>query len=209
MGNAQCRDLILVLMAAGAAGLAQLVVPVEQEPHHRTVLQNAWVRVLDVRFEPGVTSGFHRHSLNNVAVRVVGGTTRADTIDAEGQPRVVATGSVVYYSASPPYVHRVTNVGTAAVQIVDVELSGARTEPVSGGADDTAAHVVEVENEHVRVSRIRLGPGQSLPAHTHPRGWLHVVVTGEPGTVAWHDAAGKVAITAPPAGLEFIEVEPR
>jgi len=200
----------LVMLVVSAAALVQPIVPVEQEPHHRTVLQNAWLRVLDVRFDVGVTSGFHRHSLNNVAVRLVGGTTRADTIDGEGQPRVVATGSVVYYSASPPYVHRVANVGTGAVRIVDVELSGARAAATSGAADETAKHVVEIENEHVRVSRVRLGPGESLAAHTHPRGWLEVVVTGqEPGRVAWHAAAGKVAVAAQPTGVELVEVEPR
>ena len=200
----------LVMATAGVTVLMQPVVPVEQEPHHRTVLHNTWVRVLDVRFDAGVTSGFHRHSLNNVAVRVVGGTTRADTIDGEGQSRVVATGSVMYYSASPPYVHRVSNVGTGAVRIADVELSGARAVATSGAADDTAKHVVEIENEHVRVSRVRLGPGESLAAHTHPRGWLEVVVIGqEPGKVAWRDSAGKVAIAAQPTGVEVVEVEPR
>lgn len=200
---------LLVLVAVGATALAQSIVPVEQEPHHRTVLQNAWVRVLDVRFGPGVTSGFHQHSLNNVAVRVVGGTTRADTVDGEGQPRLVATGSVVYYSASPPYVHRVANVGADAVRIVDVELSGAKAVATAGAADVTATHVVEIENEHVRVSRVRLGPGASLAAHTHPRGWLEVVVKGQaPGKVAWHDAAAAVAIAGQATGVELVEVEP-
>jgi len=202
--------LVIEAVIVGAAALAQQIVPVEQEPHHRTVVENAWVRVLDVRFDAGVASGFHRHSLNNVAVRVVGGTTRADTTSGEGQSREVSSGSVQYYSASPPYVHRVVNVGTAAVRIVDVELSGAPAAATSGATDDTAKHVVEIENEHVRVSRVRLGPAESLAAHTHPRGWLEVVVTGqEPGKVAWHDAAGKVAVAGQANGVEIVEVEPR
>jgi quercetin dioxygenase-like cupin family protein len=200
---------VLLATLLASTLVAQPIVPVEQEPHHRTVLQNPWVRVLDVRFGVGVTSGFHRHSLNNVAVRIVGGTTRADTMDGEGQPRVVAAGSVVYYSASPPYVHRVANAGAGDVQIVDVELSGARVVAVPGAPDDVAKHVVEIENEHVRVSRVRLGPGESLAAHTHTRGWLEVRVSGEPGKVAWYEAGAMNAIAAASAGLEFVEVEPR
>ena len=84
------------------------------------------MRVLDVGFPAGAASLFHRHSLNNVAIRIVGGTTRADPVGGEGRPQLVPTGRVVFYSASPPYEHRVVNVGTSAVRILDVELLGTR-----------------------------------------------------------------------------------
>jgi hypothetical protein len=209
MRTAIC-DFALLVSSLAASVLAQPVVPVEQEPRHRTAYENAWLRVLDVRFDAGMASLFHRHALNNVAVRIVGGTTRADPVDGEGRPLLVPTGRVVFYLASPPYVHRVVNVGAAAVHIVDVELLGARPVQTTGTIDDMSGHVVEIENEHVRVSRVRLGPGVSLPAHTHARGWLDVVIAGEvPGSIAWHDAARPVAISGRPAGLEYVEIEPK
>jgi quercetin dioxygenase-like cupin family protein len=196
-------------MIAGSALLAQSVVPVDAEPHHRPVLENEWVRVLDVRFPAGAESLYHRHALNNVAIRIVGGTTRADPIGGEGAPQLVPTGRIVYHSASTPYVHRVVNVGGAAVHIVDVELRGAAPQPLKS-ADDIAGHAVEVENEHVRVSRVRVAAGESLVAHTHQRGWLAVVVTGlKPGDVAWHVAGRPVSVGSRRAGIEIVEIEPR
>lgn len=201
---------VLFVTVLAAALLAQPIVPVEQEPRHRTVFENAWVRVLDVNFEAGMASQFHRHALNNVAVRIVGGTTRADTLDAEGQARRVTDGSVVFHRASPPYVHRVVNVGSNAVHIVDVELLGVKAVPVTRGPDDLAGHVVEIENEHVRVSRVRLAPGQVPSPHRHPRGWLEVVVTGDkPGRVAWREASPSVGIEPQVSGVEYVEIEPR
>ena len=202
--------LLAMTVVAVSLVLAQAVVPVHDEPHHTTVLDNAWVRVLDVHFAVGVDSLFHRHALHNVAVRIAGGTIRSDQIGAEGTPREVRSGSVMFNSASPPYVHRVVNVGPAAVHIVDVELSGARTPVESTAADDLSRHVVEIDNEHVRVSRVTLRPGESLSAHTHSRGWLDVILTGpNQGAIAWHDAGRRTSGAHTTTALEFIEIEPR
>ena len=198
------------IVVAGSLAVAQTIVPVQEEPHHTPVFENAWVRVLDVRFRPGDESLHHRHALHNVAVRITGGTTRADPIGGQGVPRYSPAGSVVFHSASPPYVHRVVNVGTLPVHIVDVELRGAALVSDARADDDPAGHVVEVDNEHVRVSRVRVPPGQSLPAHAHQRGWLHLVVAGpQPGAFAWHQPGRQTPILATAEAIEFVEIEPK
>src|SRR5215813_11105456 len=45
-------------------------VPVEQEPHHKVVYQNQYVRMLDVQVGPGESTLFHTHSHDNIAVRL-------------------------------------------------------------------------------------------------------------------------------------------
>jgi quercetin dioxygenase-like cupin family protein len=203
------RSLVIVVVA-GSLSLAQSVVPVEKEPHHRVAFENTWVRVLDVSFPAGAASLFHRHALNNVAIRIVGGTTRADPVGGEGRPQLVPTGRVVFYTASPPYEHRVSNVGTAAVRILDIELLGAGTAVDTGANDDLARHVVEIENDHVRVSRIELGPGESLPAHSHRRGWLAVIVAGrKPGDFAWHAPGSRVSAGGAAERVDLVEIEPK
>ncbi|AMY08189.1 Cupin domain protein [Luteitalea pratensis] len=199
---------LAVAVLAGSLTLAQSVVPVEKEPHHHVAFENTWVRVLDVGFPAGVASLFHRHSLHNVAIRIAGGTTRTDPVGGEGRPQTVPTGRVVFYSASPPYEHRVVNVGTSAVRILDVELFGATPTADTSADDDVARHVVEVENEHVRVSRVQLGPGESLPAHTHRRGWLAVVVAGRtPGEFAWHLPGSRVSVGDATERVDLVEIE--
>jgi quercetin dioxygenase-like cupin family protein len=201
------------LVAFAVAGLLTQVpsiVPVEQEPHHRTAFENPWVRVLDVAFPAGTTSLFHRHALNNVAIRIVGGTTRADPVGGEGTPRDVPTGSVLFYSASPPYEHRVANVGPSPVRILDIELSGASVATDTSVDDDLARHAVEVGNAHVRVTRVRLESSASLRSHTHQRGWLAVVIAGgTPGQFAWHQAGARVSVGGAGEPVDVVEVEPK
>jgi quercetin dioxygenase-like cupin family protein len=45
-------------------------VPVEQEPHHRWIFENQYVRVLDVVLAPGESTLFHTHSHDSIAVRL-------------------------------------------------------------------------------------------------------------------------------------------
>ncbi|MEQ1474448.1 MAG: hypothetical protein ABLQ96_11525, partial [Candidatus Acidiferrum sp.] len=48
-------------------------IAVEQEPHHRVLYRNQYVCVLDVQIPPGETLLFHKHSYDNVSIRVSGG----------------------------------------------------------------------------------------------------------------------------------------
>jgi quercetin dioxygenase-like cupin family protein len=50
-------------------------VPVEQEPHHRWIFENQYVRVLDVVLAPGESTLFHTHSHDSIAVRRVTAAT--------------------------------------------------------------------------------------------------------------------------------------
>jgi hypothetical protein len=104
-------------------------------------------------------------------------------------------------------VHRLTNLGSGPVHIIDIEVL-ARAPVPPAAADELAGHEVVVENARVRLSRVVLAPGDSRPAHRHPLGWLEVVVRGEaPGSYRWH-ASGTAAdaITAGPAGAEIAEI---
>ncbi len=209
------RDGLLPLIAAAviaaAFAVAQTAVPVEQEPHHRLTFENPYVRVLNVDFPPGYVSLFHTHSLDNVGVRLTESVTRTDTLAAQGESQTFPVGRIAFNSATPPYTHRVVNTGSNAVRILDVEIVGGIAVPGGSARDDVAGHEVVIDNAHVRVTRIRLSAGQSLPAHTHPHGWLTIDVVGpNAGHLEWHAPA---AIT-PVAGnlttsTEIVEVEPK
>ena len=59
-----------VAVESKAQGTATDPVAVEQEPHHHVVFENQYVRVLDVVVNPGDTTLFHKHSLDNIAVQL-------------------------------------------------------------------------------------------------------------------------------------------
>jgi quercetin dioxygenase-like cupin family protein len=212
---------MIVAVAAAAAAMqtsaspraqspqAPVIVPVNEEPHHRPVFANDVVAVLDVRFPPGYTTLFHRHTNDNVSVRIETGPLRIDTLATTGAPQTAAVGRVVFNSATPPYTHRITNLGDTTVRIVDIEVLAKTPTRVADRADDLAGHEIVADNARVRLSRVVVPAGQSLVAHGHPRGWLTVVVHGpEPGSFQWHEAGSSVpALNASVSVLEIVEID--
>lgn len=185
------------------------IVPVEREPRHRPVFRNDVLAVIDVLLPPGYTSLWHRHSNDNVSVRIATAASRTDTPTETGTIQTAAVGRLVFNSANPPYVHRIADVGTTPIRIIDIEVLARPGTPRASAADAVAGHEIVVDNDRVRLSRMVLPAGAQLPAHTHPRGWLEVVVTGgEPGAFTWHEPGSTMpGITAPAGGFEHAEIE--
>jgi quercetin dioxygenase-like cupin family protein len=98
-------------------GAATVDIAVEQEPHHHVLLENQYVRVLEVQIPPGESLLFHTHSYDNLSIRISGGLIRNQLL---GGPW---SGAVVFAAATTkPYTHRVQNVGTSSYHVVDVEF---------------------------------------------------------------------------------------
>jgi hypothetical protein len=76
-------------------------------------------------------------------------------------------------------------------------------------AADDAEHALDIDNERVRIYRIRLEPGDSIPVHTHPRPWVSVTIVGPPapGASAWHEPGEANPIAAGTYPLEVVEIE--
>lgn len=187
-----------------------VIVPVEKEPQHREVFRNAVLALLDVRFPPGYTSLFHTHSNDNVSVRIATGPTRIDTLQEQGSEQTALVGRVVFNSATPPYTHRVANLGTSLIRILDIEILATAPTPTTLATDDLARHEVIVDNPRVRISRIVLDTNEHLTNHTHPRGWLTTVVRGYPGPgeYFWQEAGSQARpVEGGPGGTERVEIE--
>ena len=204
---------VLALSIAAMTSILQssqpVVVPVEREPQHRRVFSNAVLAVLDVRFPPGYVSLFHTHSNDNVSVRLETGPTRTDTLESAGVEQTALVGRVVFNPASPPYTHRVANVGTTPIRILDIEVLARAATPRASVPDDLVGHEVAVENDRVRVCRVTMADGRPQAGHTHPRGFHEVVVRGPgAGTFAWREPGSAAPARATSAGaVEIVEIE--
>lgn len=175
-------------------------VPVEKEPQHRLVFTNDFIRVVDARLPPGYKSLSHTHALDNSAVTISPGREDAASLARIGRAGFTKGG----------YSHVVTNAGTIELRFINVEfLKGDR--PSAAPVPDGPQHKLETENERVRIYRIKLAPGESLPAHTHAAGWLEVTVAGGagPGAYRWYAAGTSTPLRATASALEIVELEPR
>lgn len=110
--------------------------PVIKEPHHKPVLVNDYVRLLDVNINAGDTTWYHVHAAPSVIVFLsdskIGAQVKGET---PAQPGEVLPGQARYidYGANP-VTHRVYNSGTNVFHVMDIEL--VKTQP---SADSCAA----------------------------------------------------------------------
>src|ERR1051325_7183217 len=111
----------LSLFALTATIAAQ--VPVNDEPHHRTVYENADFRILDVHVAPGESAADHRHDHDIATVSMNAGTASRITSGGRTQnrpPRPLADATVTEYTGKASS-HTLDNVGNAPYHLFAVE----------------------------------------------------------------------------------------
>ena len=110
------------LTAYGAQTSTPSVVPLEQEPAPRVVLQTEHVRVFEVWLPAGDATRWHEHLHDGVSVRLTDATVEDQPKDGNAESTLLRRGQVAYGAIPTARVHRVRNVGDAGIEIVDIEL---------------------------------------------------------------------------------------
>ena len=154
-------------------------VPVEATSYHVPVFRNEHVTVLNVLIPSQRSSGYHRHSLDTVAVLMSDSARTNQALGANRslerrQPR--GTVSFTPY-ARDPLVHTVAVQGEPPFHNIVVEL----LQPSPGGFSPGAraqGYTQVLDNERVRAWRLVLEPGQAAPAITQRAPGVRVVVEG-------------------------------
>jgi len=191
-----------VALTLSMTALAQQpAIPVDQEPHHKVAFKNDFVRVIDATFPAGYVTLNHAHDVDNVAVTISTGREGTASPGTVGRAGFTKGG----------YAHSVTNSGPGVMRFIAVEIL--KSDRPGSAAAKLDGHVLETENDRMRIYRVKLAPGESMISHAHTAGWIEVTVTGGsgPGAFVWHAAGDasplKVAPGATP--LEIVEIEPK
>lgn len=205
--------LLAILLCACQAALAQQTlqlppqletappaIPIEQEPRHRLVFVNDFVRIIDALLPPFYVSQNHTHTLDNVAVTILPGIE-----GPQGQARIGFAGF-----SRGGYSHVITNPNSAPMRFIAVELRSADRGSIEEMPQPD--HVTVLNNARVRIQRVRLAAGETVPAHQHPNGYVTVIVRGGEGPGVWRWHGGGETPAALEAGrqpLELVEIEPK
>jgi quercetin dioxygenase-like cupin family protein len=190
------------LLLAGTLALgaqAPASVPVDEEPKHKVVFKNDFIRVLDATLPAGYVTLNHAHAVDNISVTISNGR--------EGDAAGRGIGRAGFSKGG--YAHTVTNSGPGVMRYIVVE-------PLKADRPKAAAavfpnHTLETENERVRIYRVKLAAGESIEAHAHAAGRLEVTVTGPsgPGASLWIAGGENHPLKAAAAALEIVEIEPK
>ena len=101
-------------------------VQVSKEPQHKNVLENNYIRMLDVWLQPGDTSLFHIHSTPSVFLIFTTTTTLSQIKGGEWEKGKNDAGYSWYRSFfQDTLIHRVGNCDTIPFHVNDIELLSA------------------------------------------------------------------------------------
>jgi len=157
----------------------QAAVPVEQEPRHRTVFQNQYVRIYDCLIPPGDITLFHTHSFDNVSTTVSGGKLREEIPGKTPTERGPLTGNIGFAKGTnAPYTHRLENIGTTPLRFVVAEVHASSASPGAPAAlDAVPGHKFVVENDRVKVYRVSIDPKQATGIRSRTLPWLRISIS--------------------------------
>ena len=171
--------LSLLPFAAALLHAAEQPIPVQQEPFHKTVLENSTLRVIDVQVPAGKVTKYHVHVLPSVVVYLTKSTNRSQNWgETNSSPRSVTPGESRY----APYdvkalTHQVTNPGPNLFRVLDIELLA----PARGGAATPLSQPglrLAWEEPRVRAYNLSLAPGAQASFAGRPGGYLLIGITG-------------------------------
>jgi len=170
----------LSITVALASVVLSAQVPVNNEPHHRTVYENADFRILDVRVEPGQSTADHRHDHDIATVSMNAGTPTRITTGGQAQnrpPRPLADATVTEYTGKAAS-HKLDNLGAAPYQLFAVEnLRDAKAWSPSPAISALATRLA-TDGRALRIYDVKLATPTSQTTHTHAVPTVAVLING-------------------------------
>ena len=158
----------LALLAAAAMLQAQNSTPIDKDQ----------VKVLDVNQQPHNKTRLHEHKVNRVMIYLQAGKQTIEYKDGKTTLLEWKPGEAKWSPASGMHIAEITSANP--VRIIEIELK----KPGKPGAVATSAldpvkidpkhYKVEMENDQVRVVRVKIGGGETAPMPEHS---LNRVVT--------------------------------
>jgi len=97
-------------------------VPVREEPRHHLVINNQYLRVLDVWITPGDTTLFHIHATPSLFLIFTDTKVATQLKDSAWLSDTNIKGEVYFEAFTRERVHRVSNVDRDSFHVTDIEI---------------------------------------------------------------------------------------
>lgn len=117
------KKIFSVIIILFTSSMLSAQVQVSKEPRHKKVLENKYIRLLDVNIQPGDTTLLHIHSTPSVFVHFTTTVVCSQINGKEWETGKNTAGNASYRSfVNDTLVHRVSNCDTVPFHVTDVEL---------------------------------------------------------------------------------------
>ncbi|MFL5788322.1 MAG: hypothetical protein ACJ748_09730, partial [Flavisolibacter sp.] len=118
------KNLFLFILGMSLITALRAQLPVRFEPLHHNVLENSYVRLLDVRIPPHDTSQIHIHETPSIFVIIDNVKTGSQIIKEGNNPAGNAVYNRIWFDGftQGPRIHRVWNSDTSLFHVMDIEL---------------------------------------------------------------------------------------
>jgi uncharacterized RmlC-like cupin family protein len=183
---------IPLLFLAAAAFSAETATPID----------NDQVKVLKVTQDPHVKTRLHQHKINRVMIYMQAGHQVIEHEDGKKDMLNWKPGEAKWSPAGG--MHKAEITSDKPVTIVEIELKkpGVAAKAPTSALDpvklDPKSYKVELENDQVRVVRVKIGAHKSVPMHEHMLNRVVVYMTDQNFRVTSPD--GKVETPQHKAG---------
>ena len=164
-------------------------------------IDNDQARILVVNSAPDVKSSLHKHDMNRVMIYLDAGKMTLTDPNGKVETLNFKAGEVLWSPAGG--LHTSLNVSGHAVRIVEVELkskpgrASTRQQPALDPVKvDPKRYKVELENDQVRVFRVRYGPHDKGVMHEHTLNRVVTFITDGNMKVTTPDGESKILKTA-------------
>ena len=113
--------ILIIVVCSVSSLLAQ--VPVRDEPRHKPVLQNKYIRLLDVWMKPRDTSLYHIHATPSLFLQLSNTIIGSQIMGQEWVKEKFETGKSWFRSFyQDTLIHRVANLSTIPLHVTDIEI---------------------------------------------------------------------------------------
>jgi hypothetical protein len=158
-------------------------VPVREEPHHKPVLENKYVRLLDVHINQGDTTLYHLHAAASVIVHISKSMIGSQVMGQPVQPPAEVLAGQTRFAPynENPVKHRVYNGGDNIFHVMDIELVKKIPSQDSCAILKSSAVNVEttIDEKLVRVYKFDLQHQQTIMLPASSCAHLLVCISGE------------------------------
>ena len=207
---------LLLCFATGLfqnAAVAQM--PVRQEPRHRMVLENEYIRLFDVHIAPGDTTFYHTHAQPSVVVIISKSVIGTQVLGKPPTTGGLVTPGITSFKdyGNHPLSHRVWNESPGTFHVMDIELLHQPQPGILWPVLSPNYLTLNWEQPQVRSFHLSLPAGKSYTIPASSCGYLLVVIRGAamttsakrvptgakqqtPGQYRWFPPKTEVSLTA-------------